>query len=93
MTRKEIYQKIKEQNLQDAIKAQFGDNYTRVSSDLLEAFINKQGNEPAQKKEEKKEAKPELHVTKAESAYEAVCLVFLGFLKDNGLLDDLLKKL
>ena len=27
------------------------------------------------------------------SAYEAACLVFLGLLKDNGLLDDLLKKL
>ena len=40
MTRKEIYAKIKELNLSEEVKKQFGDNYTRVPSDKLEALIN-----------------------------------------------------
>ena len=40
MTRKEIYAKIKEFNLSEEVKKQFGDNYTRVPSDKLEALIN-----------------------------------------------------
>lgn len=40
MTRKEIYAKIKELNLSEEVKKKFGDNYTRVSSDKLEALIN-----------------------------------------------------
>lgn len=40
MTRKEIYAKIKELNLFEEVKKQFGDNYTRVSSNKLEALIN-----------------------------------------------------
>jgi hypothetical protein len=40
MTRKEIYAKIQELNLQDEVKKNFGDNYTRVPSDKLEALIN-----------------------------------------------------
>jgi hypothetical protein len=40
MTRKEIYAKIKELNLSEEVKKQFGDNYTRVSSAELEALIN-----------------------------------------------------
>ena len=30
MTRKELYRKIKELNLQDEVKKVYGDNYTRV---------------------------------------------------------------
>lgn len=40
MARKEIYAKIKELNLSEEVKKQFGDNYTRVPSDKLEALIN-----------------------------------------------------
>lgn len=40
MTRKEIYAKIKELNLSEEVKKKFGDNYTRVPSDKLEALIN-----------------------------------------------------
>ena len=40
MTRKEIYAKIKELNLSEEVKKQFGDNYTRVPNDKLEALIN-----------------------------------------------------
>lgn len=39
MSRKELYDKIKELGLADAIKKKFGDNYTRVSSSNLEVFI------------------------------------------------------
>lgn len=55
MNRKELYAKVNELKLQDAIKAKFGKNFTQVSNSELEAMIK--ANE---KKEEKKvEAKPE----------------------------------
>ena len=38
MNRKELYAKVKELNLQEKIKEQFGENYTRVSNAEL-AFI------------------------------------------------------
>ena len=38
MNRKELYAKVKELNLQEKIKDQFGENYTRVSNAEL-AFI------------------------------------------------------
>lgn len=38
MNRKELYAKVKELNLQEKIKEQFGENYTRVSNATL-AFI------------------------------------------------------
>lgn len=41
MNRKEIYAKIKEYNLAEAIKKAFHDNYTRVSNANLEYFVNK----------------------------------------------------
>ena len=39
MSRKEIYAKVKELNLQEEIKKKYGDNYTRVSNTGLEAII------------------------------------------------------
>lgn len=52
MTRKELYSKVKELKAEEAIKAKFGDNYTRVSNADLEAFISGFG-----KKESKKVTK------------------------------------
>lgn len=40
MTRKEAYEIIKNHNLQDAVKDYFGRNYTVVSTDSLEQFLN-----------------------------------------------------
>jgi hypothetical protein len=103
MDRKEVCQKIRDLNLQDAVKQHYGDNYTRVSTDklvkLIQAYAKpakkaskseakKPAEEPAEKSSMEKIATAEVG-----SAYEAACLVFLGLLKDNGLLDDLLKKL
>ena len=103
MDRKEVCQKIRDLNLQDAVKQHYGDNYTRVSTDklikLVEAYDKpaKKAPEPEAKKpaEEPAEKSSMEKIATAEvgSAYEAACLVFLGLLKDNGLLDDLLKKL
>lgn len=111
MDRKEVCQKIRDLNLQDAVKQHYGDNYTRVSTDklikLVEAYDKSAKKAPAPKKEEapKPEAKKpaeepaekssmeKIATAEVGSAYEAACLVFLGLLKDNGLLDDLLKKL
>lgn len=39
MTRKELYRKIKELNLQDEVKKVYGDNYTRVGNIELAHII------------------------------------------------------
>lgn len=107
MDRKEVCQKIRDLNLQDAVKQHYGDNYTRVSTDklvkLVEAYDKPAKKAPAPKKEEapkpeaeesaEKSSMEKIATAEVGSAYEAACLVFLGLLKDNGLLDDLLKKL
>lgn len=41
MSRKELYAKVKELNLQEEIKKKYGDNYTRVGNKELEAIIAK----------------------------------------------------
>ena len=41
MNRKELYAKVKELNLQEKIKEQFGENYTRVNSVKLAYIITK----------------------------------------------------
>ena len=41
MSRKELYAKVKEFNLQEEIKKKYGDNYTRVGNTELEAIIAK----------------------------------------------------
>lgn len=39
MSRKELYNKVRELGAADAIKAKFGDNFTRVSNANLEGFL------------------------------------------------------
>ena len=41
MSRKELYAKVKELNLQEEIKKEYGDNYTRVRNIVLETIIAK----------------------------------------------------
>ena len=105
MDRKEVCQKIRDLNLQDAVKQHYGDNYTRVSTDklvkLVEAYDKPAKSAPAPKKEApkptekpaEKSALEKVSIAEVGSVYEAACLVFLSLLKDNGLLDNLLKKL
>ena len=54
MTRKELYIRVKDLGVADAIKTKFGDNYTRVSNADLEAFLKGFSKETTKK--EKKEA-------------------------------------
>ena len=42
MTRSEAYAAVKDGNFQDAIKTKFGKNFTQVSTDELEKFVNSQ---------------------------------------------------
>ena len=100
MDRKEVCAKIRELNLQDAVKQHYGDNYTRVSTDKLESLIK--AYQPAKsapkikldpKKLKPAENKQETNVTDTDNPYEAACLTFLGLLKDSGLLEGLLAKL
>ena len=106
MDRKEVCAKIRELNLQDAVKKHYGDNYTRVSTDKLESLIKAyqptkptpkaEAPKPQPKKPEVKptpEKKQETNVTDTDNPYEAACLTFLGLLKDSGLLEGLLAKL
>ena len=108
MDRKEVCQKIRDLNLQEEVKKHYGDNYTRVSTDKLEALIKAYtpnqkavASKPAKKLAEapKPQAKaPEAkkapeNATTTDNPYEAACLVFLGLLKDSGLLEGLLAKL
>ena len=91
MGRKEVCQKIRDLNLQDAVKQHYGDNYTRVSTDKLEKLVKAydksatNAGKPAEKKAD--------NATSTNNPYEAACLVFLGILKDSDLLDGLLAKL
>ena len=41
MSRKELYAKVKELNLQEEIKEKYGNNYTRVGNTELESIIEK----------------------------------------------------
>lgn len=47
MTRKEAYQAIKDNNLQDAVKEKFGKNFTQVSTSDLLVFLAQDGNAKA----------------------------------------------
>lgn len=47
MSRKELYAKVKELNLQEEIKKKYGDNYTRVGNTELEAIIAKYTTKPS----------------------------------------------
>lgn len=62
MERKVAYAKIKELGLQEEVKKQFGDNYTRVPTDKLEAVINQHSSgaapDPVLAKEKADEKKP-----------------------------------
>ena len=62
MSRKELYDKVRELGLADTIKKKYGDNFTRVSSSNLEEAIN------AHLKNSKKEKKEEAVVEKAVEA-------------------------
>lgn len=44
MSRKEVYQAIKDNNLQDAVKEEFGRNFTQVSTSDLLVFLAQDGN-------------------------------------------------
>ena len=97
MERKELYAKIQQLGLQEEVKNTYGKNYTMVSNDNLERIIWKYDATLASKDPDapvtEEITKPQTETTQTEDAYEAVCLVFLGILKDSGKLDDLLAKL
>ena len=101
MDRKEVCAKIRELNLQDAVKQHFGDNYTRISTDKLESLLKayKPESKPVTKPEVKQEAEISGKVADAkadittDNPFEAACLAFLYILDDAGLLDNLLDKM
>lgn len=62
MSRKELYDKVRELGLADTIKKKYGDNFTRVSNSNLEEAIK------AYLKNSKKEKKEEAVVEKAVEA-------------------------
>lgn len=91
MDRKEVYAKIQELNLQEAVKQNYGDNYTRVSTERLESLVETYlKNKSACEQEE---SKAQVDNTVKDNPFEAACLVFLGLLKDAGVLDKLIAEL
>lgn len=60
MSRKELYNEVKKLGAADAIKAKFGDNYTRVSSASLEEFLKGFGKKPTKKEVAPKESKEKM---------------------------------
>ena len=93
MNRKELYNKVKQLGLQDQIKNAFGKNFTLVSNEDLQSFIEDIEDTP--EVSETEEPQEECLITKEEemNPCEVACLVFLGVLKDSGKLDNLLSKL
>ena len=55
MTRKEVYEIIRNHDLQDAVKEHFGRNYTVVSTDSLEQFLNDLSEDDVDKNADKEE--------------------------------------
>ena len=41
MNRKQLYEEIKNLNLQEEVKAAYGDNYTRCTNEQLECIVKK----------------------------------------------------
>lgn len=78
LTRPAIYARIKEMNLQDAIKLEFGRNFTQVSTDDLISFINEN---------EVEETPAPTGITSNLSLHEAFKKL-LDVLCDNGIIDD-----
>jgi len=97
MERAEAYRLIKEKNLQDEVKRQFGDNYTRVSTENLAKVIWQYDctlvdKDPDPSTTTQCTQVPAENYT-TENPYEAACVAFVGILKDSGLLEDILVKL
>lgn len=96
MDRKEVYAKIKELNLGEAIKAKFGKNFTQCSTNDLINFISSRifSKKPAKVETMKVEA-PEANETfteKKETIKECSCMTIIRKLIDrlvvNGCIDD-----
>ena len=102
MTRKELFESVKKNSLQDAIKAMYGTDYTHVSNAELEKFITfrkkeKKGNSTTENSEDTQEpvmgfTKVKAVQLKEENPFRMTYLSTLLMLKAQGLLDDLLKE-
>lgn len=107
MTRKEIYDLIKENDLAEEVQEAFGRNFTQVSTNSLKEFIYDYDctlldeddaamfTEDEEDDEEEVNTKSCTHHTSisVDDPFEAACLVFLGTLNDMGVLDSLLDRL
>lgn len=106
MNRKEVCALIREYELQEEVKARFGDNYTRIPTKKLEEVIwdydctlvdnpyeDEEDNVESNEHKAATETKVSAPTNELDNPYEAACLAFVGILKDNGMLDELLAKL
>lgn len=65
MSRKEVYQAIKDNNLQDAVKKGFGRNFTQIPTVELIEFLGKNNIKVKDAEEDPREVEPEVEETKA----------------------------
>lgn len=86
MSRAEAYTIVKNSDLQDAIKAKFGKNFTQVSTADLEAFLSKKAPKaaPEAPKSKKAKAAPEVAACPLEGKFNAL----IELLVSNGTLED-----
>lgn len=75
MNRKELYAAVKQLGIADALKVKYGDNYTRLSNDVLMKEVAAKL-DAAKKPEKKKSAKATSKTTEAE-----VCPVVKAIIK------------
>ena len=107
MDRKEVCALIREHELGEEVKRQFGDNYTRIPTKKLEqllwdydsTLVDECPYDDEELAKKAKESGVEVENTPAHEAqevdnpYEAACYAFMGILKDSGLLDEILATL
>lgn len=93
MDRKKVCALIRQFELGEEVKARFGDNYTRIPTKKLEEVLWDYDATLCDCPYSKEEQKPVQKPQEIDNPYEAACVAFVGILKDNGLLDNILAKL
>lgn len=107
MDRKEVCALIREHELGEEVKRQFGDNYTRISTKKLEQLLwdydstlvdecpydDEELAKKVKESEVEVENTPTHEAQEVDNPYEAACYAFVGILKDSGLLDEILATL
>ena len=97
VSRKELYAKVKELKLEDAVKAMFGKNFTQVSNKDLEEFVTfrcekKKANTSTSTRVEKKSKVITIENCK-DNPYRTAIVTLVTLLDSFGVLDKVLEEI